>query len=128
MIKRSTCLFYVVELIKNNTIIPHCTHTGTAHSDTKCETCEYGFFSDVLSHIESCKPWTVCAEGNLLRNGTATDDNRCGNKTQNPRTFLHFPVFRKTMSECSRCMGKHGHNYRRDIAAQWHSIHFNTIA
>uniref|UniRef100_G1SPC6 Tumor necrosis factor receptor superfamily member 5 n=2 Tax=Oryctolagus cuniculus TaxID=9986 RepID=G1SPC6_RABIT len=53
---------------------------ATEVSDTICEPCPDGFFSNVSSAVESCHPWTSCATHNLveLQAGTNKTDVRCG--------------------------------------------------
>lgn len=53
---------------------------ATKVSDTICEPCPDGYFSNVSSAVESCHPWTSCATHNLveLQAGTNKTDVRCG--------------------------------------------------
>ncbi|CAH1240349.1 TNFRSF11B [Branchiostoma lanceolatum] len=58
---------------------------GTPTSDTKCQRCESGTFSDVLSSTEGCKDHTDCEVMGLcvIEKGNRRKDNVCGNCTTN---------------------------------------------
>ncbi|XP_028667490.1 tumor necrosis factor receptor superfamily member 5-like isoform X2 [Erpetoichthys calabaricus] len=49
---------------------------GTSKTDTVCEPCPKGYFSNVLSSTEPCLKWTECS--NVQVNGNASSDNICG--------------------------------------------------
>ncbi|KAM5219635.1 tumor necrosis factor receptor superfamily member 5 isoform 2-T2 [Hipposideros larvatus] len=53
---------------------------GTGVSDTICEPCPAGFFSNVSSAFEKCHPWTSCETKGLVerRAGTNKTDTVCG--------------------------------------------------
>ncbi|XP_029012353.1 tumor necrosis factor receptor superfamily member 5 isoform X2 [Betta splendens] len=61
---------------------------GTPTSDTKCERCRRGFFSNITSFNSECAPWTKCAPGiQIHKNGTAASDVVCG---ETPRTHTYL--------------------------------------
>ncbi|XP_060691951.1 tumor necrosis factor receptor superfamily member 5-like [Hemiscyllium ocellatum] len=43
-----------------------------------CERCEPGYFSNVSSNMEPCRKWSDCGSLQMLENGTATKDMKCG--------------------------------------------------
>nr|5DMI_A Chain A, Tumor necrosis factor receptor superfamily member 5 [Homo sapiens]5DMJ_A Chain A, Tumor necrosis factor receptor superfamily member 5 [Homo sapiens]5DMJ_D Chain D, Tumor necrosis factor receptor superfamily member 5 [Homo sapiens]5DMJ_F Chain F, Tumor necrosis factor receptor superfamily member 5 [Homo sapiens]5IHL_A Chain A, Tumor necrosis factor receptor superfamily member 5 [Homo sapiens]5IHL_D Chain D, Tumor necrosis factor receptor superfamily member 5 [Homo sapiens]5IHL_F Ch len=53
---------------------------ATGVSDTICEPCPVGFFSDVSSAFEKCHPWTSCETKDLVVQQAGTDktDVVCG--------------------------------------------------
>ncbi|XP_013005826.2 tumor necrosis factor receptor superfamily member 5 [Cavia porcellus] len=66
---------------------------GTATSDTICEPCPNGFFSNVSSAFEKCHPWTSCENEYLveLRAGTNRTDAVCGFQNRS-RVLLVIPI------------------------------------
>ncbi|EHB05315.1 Tumor necrosis factor receptor superfamily member 5 [Heterocephalus glaber] len=68
-------------------------HIGTGTSDTICEPCPDGFFSNVSSAFEKCHPWTSCENKQLveLRAGTNVTDAVCGFQNRS-RALLVIPV------------------------------------
>ncbi|XP_040837316.1 tumor necrosis factor receptor superfamily member 5 isoform X1 [Ochotona curzoniae] len=66
---------------------------ATEVSDTICEPCPDGFFSNISSASESCRPWTSCEAQNLvvLQAGTDKTDVRCGSHDRK-RGLLLIPV------------------------------------
>ncbi|XP_073930983.1 tumor necrosis factor receptor superfamily member 5 isoform X2 [Castor canadensis] len=65
--------------------------TGT--SDTICEPCPVGFFSNVSSAFEKCRPWTSCEAKDLvvLQEGTKLTDAVCGFQTRT-RALVVIPI------------------------------------
>ncbi|KAM6147516.1 LOW QUALITY PROTEIN: tumor necrosis factor receptor superfamily member 5 [Erethizon dorsatum] len=63
---------------------------GTGASDTICEPCPDGFFSDVSSAFEKCHPWTSCENKYLveLQAGTNVTDAVCGESSAGPGSSL----------------------------------------
>ncbi|XP_039590799.1 tumor necrosis factor receptor superfamily member 5-like isoform X3 [Polypterus senegalus] len=49
---------------------------GTSKTDTVCEPCPKGYFSNVSSSTEPCLKWTECSYVQV--NGNASTDNICG--------------------------------------------------
>ncbi|XP_004636178.1 tumor necrosis factor receptor superfamily member 5 [Octodon degus] len=66
---------------------------GTGASDTICEPCPDGFFSNVSSASEKCHPWTSCERKYLvaLQAGTSTSDAVCGLQNRS-RALLVIPL------------------------------------
>ncbi|KAL2763611.1 tumor necrosis factor receptor superfamily member 5 isoform 3 precursor [Daubentonia madagascariensis] len=68
---------------------------GTGISDTVCEPCPVGFFSNVSSAFEKCRPWTSCDIKDLIEVQAGTDkaDALCGKSwTMGPGSSLRrFP-------------------------------------
>ncbi|XP_053570608.1 tumor necrosis factor receptor superfamily member 11A isoform X2 [Bombina bombina] len=61
--------------------------------DTVCAACRDGFFSNISSSTEQCKPWTNCTEIGLvqIKNGTKTSDPVCDkviNTSLNNHVFI----------------------------------------
>ncbi|XP_051835911.1 tumor necrosis factor receptor superfamily member 5 isoform X2 [Antechinus flavipes] len=54
-------------------------HAGTNSTDTICEPCKKGFFSNVSSAFEKCLPWTSCKDTGLseVQEGTDKTDVLC---------------------------------------------------
>ncbi|XP_043842107.1 tumor necrosis factor receptor superfamily member 5 isoform X2 [Dromiciops gliroides] len=46
---------------------------GTGTTDTLCESCQKGFFSNVSSASEECQPWTSCKDIGLVEIQEGTD-------------------------------------------------------
>ncbi|XP_006158602.1 tumor necrosis factor receptor superfamily member 5 isoform X2 [Tupaia chinensis] len=71
---------------------------ATGDSDTICEPCLDGFFSNVSSASEKCRPWTSCEARGLqeMQAGTNTTDARCdsGNRW---RLLLVIPIILSTL-------------------------------
>ncbi|KAM9069964.1 tumor necrosis factor receptor superfamily member 5 [Sarcophilus harrisii] len=60
-------------------------HAGTNSTDTICEPCKEGFFSNVSSAFEKCLPWTSCKDTGLskIQEGTDKTDVLCqGDKSR----------------------------------------------
>ncbi|KFO32412.1 tumor necrosis factor receptor superfamily member 5 isoform X2 [Fukomys damarensis] len=66
---------------------------GTGVSDTICESCPDGFFSNVSSAFEKCHPWTSCENKHLveLQAGTNVTDAVCGLQDRS-RALLAIPI------------------------------------
>ncbi|XP_045384523.1 tumor necrosis factor receptor superfamily member 5 isoform X1 [Lemur catta] len=66
---------------------------GTGISDTVCEPCAVGFFSNVSSAFEECHRWTRCETQNLIELQTGTDkaDTVCGH-WERPRAWVLIPI------------------------------------
>ncbi|XP_019637336.1 PREDICTED: tumor necrosis factor receptor superfamily member 21-like isoform X1 [Branchiostoma belcheri] len=67
---------------------------GTPTSNTKCERCDSGTFSDVLSSTEGCKNHTDCGDLGLclVDKGNRRKDNICGNCTTNGTVVIMTTV------------------------------------
>ncbi|KAJ8013204.1 hypothetical protein DPEC_G00050850 [Dallia pectoralis] len=72
--------------IKHNACKPGfgVTAPGTPESDTVCETCPRGHFSNRLSASQPCVPHRNCSQLGLktLRHGTSTQDTLCDNQSK----------------------------------------------
>ncbi|XP_006881653.1 PREDICTED: tumor necrosis factor receptor superfamily member 5 [Elephantulus edwardii] len=66
---------------------------GTGVSDTVCEPCPIGHFSNVSSALEKCHPWTSCSSKDLveLRAGTNMTDAICGSWPRS-RALVAIPI------------------------------------
>uniref|UniRef100_A0A671FM03 Tumor necrosis factor receptor superfamily member 5 n=1 Tax=Rhinolophus ferrumequinum TaxID=59479 RepID=A0A671FM03_RHIFE len=90
---------------------------GTGVSDTICEPCPVGFFSNVSSAFEKCHPWTSCETKGLveLRAGTNKTDALCGFQYR-MRALVVIPVIMGIlfsillMSACIRKVAKEPDN------------------
>ncbi|XP_078412437.1 tumor necrosis factor receptor superfamily member 5-like [Cetorhinus maximus] len=51
---------------------------GGSFTRPVCEKCEAGYFSNVSSKLEPCRKWSDCRSLQMLENGTATKDVKCG--------------------------------------------------
>ncbi|XP_066296037.1 tumor necrosis factor receptor superfamily member 21-like [Branchiostoma lanceolatum] len=73
---------------------------GTPTSNTRCERCESGTFSDVLSSTEGCKDHTDCEVMGLcvIEKGNRRKDNVCGNCTTNGTVDIMTTVSTPTMT------------------------------
>ncbi|XP_060046913.1 tumor necrosis factor receptor superfamily member 5 isoform X2 [Erinaceus europaeus] len=62
-------------------------------SDTKCEPCPFGFFSNVSSSSEKCRPWTSCETKGLEEQqpGTNMTDAVCGFRPR-MRALVVIPI------------------------------------
>ncbi|XP_056668340.1 tumor necrosis factor receptor superfamily member 5 isoform X1 [Monodelphis domestica] len=60
--------------------------TGTGTTDTICEPCKKGFYSNVSSAFEQCLPWSSCEAPGLMKiqEGTDKTDVLCQLVYQNP--------------------------------------------
>ncbi|XP_054995709.1 tumor necrosis factor receptor superfamily member 5 isoform X1 [Sorex araneus] len=67
--------------------------TATGTQDTVCEACPVGFFSNVSSAFDKCRPWRSCEALGLveLRAGTNVTDAVCGVQDRT-RTLVALPV------------------------------------
>ncbi|XP_074067315.1 tumor necrosis factor receptor superfamily member 5 isoform X2 [Macrotis lagotis] len=65
-------------------------HIGTGSTDTICEPCKKGFFSNVSSAFEQCLPWTSCKDKGLveIQEGTDKTDVRCENGPESRMVLL----------------------------------------
>ncbi|XP_069845988.1 tumor necrosis factor receptor superfamily member 5 isoform X1 [Dipodomys merriami] len=66
---------------------------ATNMTDTVCEPCPVGFFSNDSSASEKCRPWTSCEAKDLvvLQQGTKHSDVICGPQSRS-RTLVAIPV------------------------------------
>ncbi|XP_063139113.1 tumor necrosis factor receptor superfamily member 5 isoform X8 [Rattus norvegicus] len=66
---------------------------ATETTDTVCQPCPVGFFSNGSSLFEKCHPWTSCEDQKLmvLREGTSQTDTLCGFQPR-MRALLVIPV------------------------------------
>uniref|UniRef100_A0A8D2GPE1 Tumor necrosis factor receptor superfamily member 5 n=1 Tax=Urocitellus parryii TaxID=9999 RepID=A0A8D2GPE1_UROPR len=66
---------------------------GTGTSDTVCEPCPVGFFSNVSSAFEKCHPWTSCETKDLVERqpGTNVTDAICGFQSRT-RALVVIPI------------------------------------
>ncbi|XP_015334510.1 tumor necrosis factor receptor superfamily member 5 isoform X1 [Marmota monax] len=66
---------------------------GTGTSDTICEPCPVGFFSNVSSAFEKCHPWTSCETKDLVEHqpGTNVTDAICGFQSRT-RALVVIPI------------------------------------
>ncbi|XP_062970593.1 tumor necrosis factor receptor superfamily member 5 isoform X2 [Cynocephalus volans] len=66
---------------------------ATGVSDTICEPCPVGFFSNVSSAFEKCRPWTSCETKDLmeLQAGTNKTDAICDSRHR-MRALVMIPV------------------------------------
>ncbi|KAL2763609.1 tumor necrosis factor receptor superfamily member 5 isoform 1 precursor [Daubentonia madagascariensis] len=66
---------------------------GTGISDTVCEPCPVGFFSNVSSAFEKCRPWTSCDIKDLIEVQAGTDkaDALCGSQNR-MRALVVIPI------------------------------------
>ncbi|XP_008056102.1 tumor necrosis factor receptor superfamily member 5 isoform X2 [Carlito syrichta] len=66
---------------------------ATGISDTICETCPVGFFSNVSSVFEKCRPWTSCEAKDLMeiQAGTNKTDALCGSRDR-IRALVVIPI------------------------------------
>ncbi|XP_066242043.1 tumor necrosis factor receptor superfamily member 5 isoform X1 [Saccopteryx leptura] len=67
---------------------------ATEVSDTICEPCPVGFFSNVSSALEKCHPWTSCEIQGLAeqRAGTNKTDVLCGGVRNRMRALVVIPI------------------------------------
>ncbi|XP_012583638.1 PREDICTED: tumor necrosis factor receptor superfamily member 5 isoform X2 [Condylura cristata] len=66
---------------------------ATEVSDTVCEPCPVGFFSNVSSALEKCNPWTSCEAKGMaeLQAGTTEADAVCEKVAKKPEEeVIHF--------------------------------------
>ncbi|KAJ8258129.1 hypothetical protein GJAV_G00193470 [Gymnothorax javanicus] len=91
------------------------------HSDTVCEVCRQGTFSNESSPVNECRPWTKC-DGKTHRekkSGTTTSDVECEEIPSNMAVKVIVPIFavgilvaaliyynRKDLGKLKKCLKK----------------------